>query len=124
MKTKDTKKHEKAQLRREQLRKLSNELKLANALLLANGETINTLLVQYYKQKFEVTDLKTYEQWKNYGFQVKRGSMSFMVWGTPRTIKIKNEADPTADPMEKDDFFPVCHLFDASQVAPIETKAN
>ena len=124
MKSNDTRKHEKAQLRREQLRKLSNELKLANALLLANGETINTLLVQYYKQKFEFTDLKTYEQWKNYGFQVKRGSMSFMVWGTPRTIKIKNEADPTADPMEKDDFFPVCHLFDASQVAPIETKAN
>ena len=124
MKTNDAKKHENAKLRREQLRKLSNDLKLANALLIANGETINTLLVQYYKQKYEVTDLKTYDQWKNFGFQVKRGEMSYMVWGTPRTIKITHGEDPTAEPQEKDDFFPVCHLFDASQVAPIQTKAN
>jgi hypothetical protein len=120
----DNKKHENAQLRREQLKKLSNDLKLANALLIANGEKINNLLVEYYRQKFEVTELKTYEQWKNFGFQVKRGSLSYMVWGTPKTIKIKNDADPTADPKEKDDFFPVCHLFDAKQVAPIETKEN
>lgn len=113
-----------AKERRDQLKTLSNKLKGDNALLMLKDPTltVNDLLVEYYKQKCNVKELKTYEQWKNFGFQVKRGELSFMVWGTPRTIKFTNKQDPAAEPEEKDDFFPVCHLFDSSQVAPIQTK--
>lgn len=115
-----------AKERREQLRELSNQLKSANALLMLQDPTltVNDLLLEYYKQKCNVSELKTYEQWKSFGFQVKRGSLSFMVWGTPKTIKLKNNEDPAAEPKEKNDFFPVCHLFDSSQVSPIKTKEN
>ncbi|MBP9994075.1 MAG: hypothetical protein KBT67_03915 [bacterium] len=117
---------EMAKERRRELQKLSNKLKSDNAILMLEDPTltVNDLLVQFYKQRFNAKELKTYEQWKNFGFQVKRGEVSFMVWGTPRTIKFENKQDPTAEPEEKDDFFPVCHLFDSSQVAPIQTKQN
>ncbi len=117
---------EMAKERRRELQKLSNKLKSDNAILMLEDPTltVNDLLVQFYKQRFNAKELKTYEQWKNFGFQVKRGEVSFMVWGTPRTIKFENKQDQTADPEEKDDFFPVCHLFDSSQVAPIKTKQN
>lgn len=113
-----------AKERREQLKVLSQKLKSDNAIMIMQDPTItvNKLLLQWYKQKFNVSELKTYEQWKNFGFQVKRGEESYMVWGTPRTIKIGPKPEDEEDKEEKDDFFPVCHLFDASQVAPIQTK--
>ena len=61
---------------------------------------------------------------KEKGFQVKKGSVSYMVWATPRTIKVKQKEDPNAEPKDINDFFAVCHLFDVSQVVRIENQQN
>lgn len=115
-----------AKKRREQLRELSQNLKLSNLDLIANGVSINGLLVEFYRQQYQVTDLNTYEQWKNKGFQVKKGSQSYMVWATPRDIKVKDKrlTDNTETEKEIKDYFAVCHLFDVSQVVPIQTEQN
>lgn len=114
-----------ANARREELRKLSKQLKDSNKIAVARGVRVNDLLIDYYNEVFKTTELNTYEQWKNKGFQVKKGSQSYMVWATPRNIKVKDKkSDNTETDKEIKDFFAVCHLFDVSQVAPIQTKQN
>lgn len=121
--TQDPKKA-RAYARRAELRELSNKLVQANKEKVNEGVKVNELLVQYYIQKMNATELNTYEQWKVKGFQVRKGSVSFMVWGKPLKEQTKDNGEPANPTAELADFFPVCHLFDASQVAPIQTKAN
>ena len=114
-----------ANARREELRKLSKQLKDSNKIAVARGVRVNDLLIDYYNEAFKTTELNTYEQWKNKGFQVKKGSQSYMVWATPRNIKVKDKkADNTETDKEIKDFFAVCHLFDVSQVVRIENQQN
>lgn len=110
--------------RREELRQLSKQLKDLNKIAVARGVRVNDLLIDYYNEAFHTTELNTYEQWKEKGFQVKKGSVSYMVWATPRTIKVKRKEDPSAEPKDINDFFAVCHLFDVSQVVRIENQQN
>lgn len=109
-----------ARARRKQLSELSHQLKIANLMLMQMDAsiTVNDLLIRYYeKQAGAPLDLNTYEQWRERGYQVRKGSVSFMVWGKPLNTKKKKEDLDTTDPTEegKEDFFPVCHLFDKSQ---------
>ncbi len=115
MKTKEEKRAA-AKERRQQLSELSKALKAAAAI---TGENlpVNELLKKYYdKQEGRTLELNTYEQWKAEGLQVKKGAVSFMIWGKPlkeQRTETETEKDGEPDPM--DDYFPVCHLFDRSQ---------
>ena len=112
--------------RREELRQLSKQLKDLNKIAVARGVRVNDLLIDYYNEAFKTTELNTYEEWKKKGFQVKKGSQSYMVWATPRDIKVKDKrlTDNTETDKEIKDYFAVCHLFDVSQVVPIQTEQN
>lgn len=124
MKTTEEKKAA-ARERRQQLSELSKVLKAAAAI---TGEeaTINELLKRHYdQQEGRTLELNTYEQWKAEGLQVKKGAISFMIWGKPlkeqRTEAEEAEKkDGETDPMG--DFFPVCHLFDRSQCFTPKTQ--
>lgn len=115
MKTNEEKKAA-AKERRQQLSELSRTLKTAAAL---TGENlpVNELLKRYYdKQEGRTLELNTYEQWKAEGLQVKKGAVSFMIWGKPlKNQQPDNEEAKDGEPDPLDDFFPVCHLFDRSQ---------
>lgn len=111
-----------ARARRKQLSELSQKLKLANLMVMQMDAsiTVNDLLIRYYeKQAGAPLELNTYEQLRERGYQVRKGSVSFMVWGKPLKHQRDNEkptdtdTDTEKDPNE--DFFPVCHLFDKSQ---------
>ena len=109
-----------ARARRKQLSELSHQLKLANLMLMQMDAsiTVNDLLIRYYeKQAGAPLELNTYEQWRERGYQVRKGSVSYMVWGKPLNTKKKKEDpdNPDKDEEGKEDFFPVCHLFDKSQ---------
>ena len=112
-----------ARARRKQLSELSQKLKLANLMVMQMDAsiTVNDLLIRYYeKQAGAPLELNTYEQWRERGYQVRKGSVSFMVWGKPLKHQRDNEkaTETTDNDTEKDpneDFFPVCHLFDKSQ---------
>lgn len=107
-----------AKERRQQLSQLSRQLKAANAL---TGEnlTINELLKRFYdQQEGRTLELNTYEQWKAEGLQVKKGAVSFMIWGKPLKNQDPGNEEETPKDGETDpmgDYFPVCHLFDRSQ---------
>lgn len=109
--------------RRQQLSALSRELK-AVAQMEGIEESVNSLLLAYYKRQFSASDLRTFDQWKEAGYIVKKGQTSFMIWATPKATKAEKERVAEAKAKgehatEKEDYFPVCHLFDISQVHTI-----
>ena len=115
-----------AQARRKQLSDLSHKLKISNLLILQNADiNINDLLIKYYEKiAGHALELNTYEQWRERGYQVKKGAVSFMVWGKPLKHQPKNDTQPETDKDEPDDFFPVCHLFDISQCYEIKAETK
>ena len=116
-------KKQRALERRQQLSALSRELK-AVAELTGEAENVNKLLKGYYATTYGTTDLRTYEDWKKAGYTVKKGQTSFMIWATPKATKAERERVAEAKAKgehatEKEDYFPVCHLFDIKQVHTI-----
>lgn len=116
-------KKERALKRRQDLSALSRDLK-AVAEMQGVEESVNSLLLAFYKQQYSTTDLRTFEQWKEAGYIVKKGQTSFMIWATPKATKAERERVAEAKAKgehatEKEDYFPVCHLFDITQVHTI-----
>ena len=116
-------KKQRALERRQQLSALSRELK-AVAELTGEAENVNELLKGYYSTTYGTTDLRTFEEWKKAGYTVKKGQTSFMIWATPKATKAERERVAEAKAKgehatEKEDYFPVCHLFDIKQVHTI-----
>ena len=127
-KTKTTRQLE-ASEKREQLKAISAELQAQRDLMQVMGvedlPTINEMLHDYYAKKSNITELNTFDQWKDKGYQVRRGEKAFLFWGKPRS-KQKQEEQPAEEQTEqeqqteqdntkKDDYFPICYLFDISQ---------
>lgn len=119
-------KKQRALERRQLLSALSRELK-AVAELTGEADSVNELLKGYYATTYGTTDLRTFEEWKKAGYTVKKGQQSFMIWATPKATKAEKERVAEAKAKgehatEKEDYFPVCHLFDITQVHTITTK--
>lgn len=114
--------------KREQLKAISAELQAQRDLMQVMGvedlPTINEMLHDYYAKKSNITELNTFDQWKDKGYQVRRGEKAFLFWGKPRS-KQKQEEQPAEEQTEqeqpaeqnakKDEYFPICYLFDISQ---------
>jgi hypothetical protein len=96
----------------------------AVANLTGEPDNVNELLKGYYATTYGTTDLRTFEEWKKAGYTVKKGQTSFMIWATPKATKAERERVAEAKAKgehatEKEDYFPVCHLFDIKQVHTI-----
>lgn len=114
--------------KREQLKAISAELQAQRDLMQVMGvedlPTINEMLHDYYAKKSNITELNTFDQWKDKGYQVRKGEKAFLFWGKPRS-KQKQEEQPAEEQTEqeqqaeqnakKDEYFPICYLFDISQ---------
>lgn len=117
-----------AQEAREKLITLSAEIKLQAALIAAmTGKelTVNQGLVMHYQIKSGCKDFRTFYQWKDAGFKVKKGAESFRVWGSPikATSKVEQgegEGEEAAE--DKYKYWPMCCLFNESQVEPLERE--
>ena len=94
--------------KREEIKNISITLKE----LKENGsiQTINEGLKEIYRQQGS-TDLRTFQQWKSAGYQVKRGQKAIYLWGrqTRKTI--------TENGQEKEvTYFPLIPVFSEHQV--------
>jgi len=96
---------------RAKLRELSNVVKQAIDSGSMEVQTINQGLIELYKHQGH-SEFKTFQQWRDEGKAVKRGSKAFLVWGSPKNIQ---HPDPES---EEDEFnyFPICYLFGDGQV--------
>lgn len=117
-----------AQAKREWLRNISAEFQTQRTLLLNMGmekediPTINEMLRKYYTEESHITELNTFDQWKEKGYQVKKGAKAFLFWGKPQSKKqAQAEDEQQEQPTEtKSDFYPICYLFDISQCHSIK----
>ena len=116
-----TEKQELARARRQALRDLSNELKSIAEL---NGQeaNVNELLRDFYAGTGH-TELKTFDQWKEDGYFIRKGEKALLLWGKPKASKNAIQEATQQGKSEEDadtDFYPLAYLFSQQQV----TKYN
>lgn len=113
--------------RRHELISMTSQLKAAAASGKISGATAdtpaNTLLKMYYSKKGH-TELKTYDEWKESGYQVKRGEHALMVWSSKKTFKYNklDEAGKATSEQGEYSAFSICNLFSQLQVEVIARK--
>lgn len=118
-----TEKQEQARARRQALRSLSNELKSMAEL---NGQeaNVNELLREFYAGTGH-TELKTFDQWKEDGYFVRKGEKALLLWGKPKASKNAIQEATEQGKSEEDadtDFYPIAYLFSKQQVTHYTQK--
>jgi hypothetical protein len=82
-------------------------------------DTVNEAIKKIYAEQGHTT-LKTYNQWKKEGMQVKKGEQALLLWGRPKNINQPEQNAETAKNAEEenngDTFFPICYVFSNKQV--------
>ena len=114
-----TEKQANARARRQALKNLCNTLQAA-AKAAGMEESPNELLRAYYAQAGH-TELKTFEEWKQAGFYIRKGEKAILLWGHPKPSRQAKEAAKQAGKPEEEaenDFYPLAYLFSNQQVAP------
>lgn len=61
----------------------------------------------------EILEFKTFSQWKEDGYTIKKGSKAFILWGQPR--KVSQVPEGSSEP-EEYKYWPLCYLFADTQV--------
>ena len=108
-----------ARARRQALKDLCNTLQAA-AKAAGMEESPNELLREYYAQAGH-TELKTFEEWKQAGFYIRKGEKAILLWGHPKPSRQAKEAAKQAGKPEEEaenDFYPHAYLCSNQQVAP------
>jgi len=83
--------------------------------------TINKILIKHFYTDLNNSEFNTYKQWKELGYQVKRGEKAFLIWGKKRTNKKQETKEKDKDDEYK--FYPMAFLFSNAQVEPLEAVA-
>lgn len=109
--------------RRQALRDLSNELK---SMAQINGKEahVNELLREFYAGAGH-TELKTFDQWKEDGYFVRKGEKALLLWGKPTASKTAIQEATEQGKSEEDadtDFYPLAYLFSKQQVTRYTQK--
>ena len=128
-----TAKQQAAQERREWLKAISADFQAQQKIMEMTGAdyipTINEMLRAYYEKQNNITELNTFDQWKEKGYQVRRGEKAYLFWGKPKSRHQQPtaQAEPSEDEQgeqaqqvepltaKQNDYFPLCYLFDISQ---------
>ncbi|MEE0904080.1 MAG: hypothetical protein U0L68_06415 [Prevotellamassilia sp.] len=108
-----------ARARRKALKDLCNTLQAA-AKAAGMEEKPNELLREYYAQAGH-NDLRTFDEWKQAGFYIRKGEKAILLWGHPKPSRQAKEAAKQAGKPEEEaenDFYPLAYLFSNKQVAP------
>lgn len=108
--------------RQEQINKANTEKEL----LYWSSVRINDIIAQWYREESGATTFKTFKQWKEEGFSIKKGSKAFILWAKKRKATKQDEQsqkghEPSLDEYE---FFPIAYLFSDLQVEKGGGNAN
>ena len=113
-----TEKQELARARRKALKDLCNKLQqVAKAMGVEMNP--NELLRQHYAQAGH-TELKSFSEWKEAGYYVKKGEKAILLWAHPKPSREAKELAKSQGKSEdeaKNDFYPLAYLFSSKQVA-------
>jgi hypothetical protein len=76
-------------------------------------DSVNGALEDIYAQQGH-TVLKTYNKWKEAGYQVKRGETALLLWGRPKAVQQEETGKAQTAPAEMEQenrFFPLAFVF-------------
>ena len=77
-------------------------------------DTVNEGLRETYEEaNEEIGEFNTFNQWKDQGYTIKKGSKAFLFWGQPR--KVSQVPEGSTEP-EEFKYWPICYLFADTQV--------
>lgn len=113
-----TEKQELARARRKALKDLCNKLQQV-AKAMGVEMKPNELLRQHYAQAGH-TELKSFSEWKEAGYYVKKGEKAILLWAHPKPSRETKELAKSQGKNEdeaKNDFYPLAYLFSSKQVA-------
>ena len=96
------------------------ELSAGLGVLKKNGvvDSVNEALEQLYAEQGHTT-LKTYNDWKKEGFQVKKGESALLLWGRPKAKQREEAKKEASEENDNSAFFPLAFLFSNLQVYEI-----
>ena len=100
--------------------RMNNEAKTAAEAVAAAGLTLNSIIVEMYQNETTCKQFNTFHDWKKAGYKVNTGVKGFAVWGKPKRVKdtMKTEEGEVLEG-ESWEFWPLCYLFNESQVTKI-----
>ena len=75
-------------------------------------DTVNEAIIETVYRKDGNDIFKKFNEWKQAGKKIKKGSKGFPVWARPKEMK-KDEHPDLEDDFS---FFPICYLFSNAQV--------
>jgi len=102
--------------KREKLKKISEQAKIIIESKLLEITVNQFIIEEFYKDEIN-TEFNTLHQWSNLGFKVKKGSVSFAVWGRPKARQdAENRVKEDTPEDNKENFYPLCYLFSNAQV--------
>lgn len=80
----------------------------------------NTEIMAYYVAKTGQTTFKTFRQWKEAGYQVKKGESSYPVFSRPiNAIKAEKKGIEPGAELNGPNYFGIAHLSHVGQVEKI-----
>lgn len=133
--SKDNNKHSKFQERKNLLRELSQQAKVIRERMVKEAKNakeaffyaskpLNFYILNFIYDVEGAEEFKTFKQWKNEGYTIKKGSKAFVLWGQPRELSNPGKEEQAEDPESGEDetFFPVCYLFSDKQVYKRDKK--
>lgn len=90
-------------------------------------EKVNDFLLVMHQQATCCNEFKTFHEWKKLGYSVKKGAKAYRVWGSPLKAKKPGE-EQQSEPVKEGEsdaektfkFWPMCSLFNESQIERIE----
>lgn len=102
---------EKYQQNRAELIRLSREVRELMDSGEIEAETVNEALIELYTNP-EHLEFRTFWEWKKDGYNVKKGAVSFKVWGRPK----ESHRITPEDGEDEYKYWPICYLFSNAQV--------
>ncbi|MCQ2067551.1 MAG: hypothetical protein MJY68_00385 [Bacteroidaceae bacterium] len=79
-------------------------------------DTVNQLLLKYYKEQCGAPVLRTFEEWKQQGKNIRSGSAPFLLWGPRVQSNADSEEQARIEGREVRTFFPLKFVYDIHQV--------
>jgi len=115
--------------RKAELIRMSNDMRKKRDLGLKNAKSqeevlfwasvrINDLIKETYYEKSGTDDFRTFTDWHEAGFKIKRGERGWIIWAQKRSATIPGQSRQDDENIDEYQFFPTCYLFNINQVEP------
>ena len=115
--------------RKAELVRISNVMRKKKDLGLRNAKSpeellfwasvrINDLIKETYYVQAGTDDFRTFTDWHEAGFKIKRGEKGWIIWAQKRSVANPGQSPQDGEMVDEYQFFPTCYLFNNNQVEP------